>query len=97
MYNNDVSDSISDPDLRRFRALVLWPSWFNWDKEKYIKTAFPNDPIIQKEYLENTDEYREKLEFEMKKNSDWVELCDIINLINVKVIELVNWINSVIK
>ena len=86
-----------DPDLERFRALVLWLDFFNWNKEEYIKTAFPDDLELQKSYLENTNEYRERLDKIIIKKSKINELNIINELVLDKVLKLLDVSNLIIK
>jgi len=95
-----LNDTNKTHNIDWHRAAKWWPEAFNNDYEKYIEAFFPWDEKSQINYLQTSNEWKDyysQLESRLiSENSKW-EIFNTIDFINIKVINLLQNINYIIK
>jgi len=81
-------------------AVFWWVQAFGNDYEKFLEAMFPWDEDKKAKFLQDSKEwkkYREQLDCKLREKwLDW-GVISVSNFINLKVFDIMNWINIYVK
>jgi len=78
-------------------AIYWWVEAFHNDYFKYVEALFPDDEESQNNFLKNSNKFYRSLEYKVMNENKDLDISNISWVINLKVINIVNMFNSVIK
>ena len=82
------------------RAILWWPKAFWYNYEEFLEARFPGDYEAQENFIMYSNEWKDYLrQLDYRLKEWWLDksIFNISNEINIRVINIINWINIYIK